>query len=186
MRRLAITAVVLVAFAGTLSTTAAQTTTGRTAFIPAPPPQCTAKAFRPFSAAVWDLDQWERGKPPRKTILAQRQRLRCAPSPSHRQAMRKTWGADKLRYGRYRALRLVAPYPGGGTWWAIPYYIVYCESGTSGLWAAANPSGAVGPYQLLGWGAPYPAYTWREKMANHRIAASVWAGGAGASNWACA
>lgn len=98
--------------------------------------------------------------------------------------MKKEWQRDRLAFGRYRALRRIAPYPGGGTYWAVPYYIVLCESG--GSWSAANPSGAVGPYQLLGWGAPYPARTWREKMENHRIAARVYAGGAGASNWVCA
>jgi hypothetical protein len=118
-------------------------------------------------------------------LKAWRAKLKCA-GPANRRAMRKHWKRERGSYGRYRALRLIAPYPGGGTWWAIPYYIVYCESGTSGLWAAANPSGAVGPYQLLGWGAPYPATTWRDKMANHRIAAAVWAGGAGAGNWVCA
>ena len=98
--------------------------------------------------------------------------------------MRKQWRDARLSYGRYRKLRQVAPYPGGGQWWAVPYGIILCESG--GDWMAYNPSGAVGPYQLLGWGAPYPATTWQEKMANHRIAAEVYAGGAGASNWVCA
>ena len=98
--------------------------------------------------------------------------------------MKKYWARERLSYGRYREFRQIAPYPGGGTYWSIPYYIVDCES--HGDWGAANPSGAVGPYQLLGWGAPYPARTWRERMANHRIAAEVFAGGAGASSWVCA
>jgi hypothetical protein len=94
------------------------------------------------------------------------------------------WHRARLRFGRYRELREIAPYPGAGTYWAIPYAVVYCES--RGLWSAYNPSGAVGAYQLLGHGAPYPATTWREKMANHRIAAELYAGGAGASAWVCA
>jgi hypothetical protein len=107
----------------------------------------------------------------------------CAVGPAL-PAMRRRWQDEKRTLYRYSAFRHVAPYPGGGTYWAVPYYIVACESG--GSWTAANPSGAVGPYQLLGWGAPYPAVTWAEKMANHRIAAEVYAGGAGASNWVCA
>jgi hypothetical protein len=95
--------------------------------------------------------------------------------------MKKTWQRERLRFGRYRKFRQVAPYPGLGTYWAVPACVVSAESG--GSWTAANPSGAVGPYQLLGWGAPYPARTWKQKMANHRIAAEVWAGGSGASNW---
>lgn len=90
-----------------------------------------------------------------------------------------------MRYGRYRAFRLIAPYPGLGSWWAIPAYVVACESG--GSWTAYNPSGAAGPYQMMPeWGAPFPADTWQEKMANHRAAADLWAGGAGSSNWVCA
>lgn len=115
---------------------------------------------------------------------AKRKRLSRARGCGYRGKLRATWAKDRRGYGRYRALRQIAPYPGGGTWWAIPYYVVACESG--GSWTAYNPSGASGPYQLLGWGAPYPATTWREKMANHRIAADLWAGGAGASNWVCA
>jgi hypothetical protein len=99
--------------------------------------------------------------------------------------MKRTWQRDRQRFGRHRAFRLIAPYPGGGTYWAIPYYIVYCES--RGEWTAYNPSGAAGPYQIMAeWGRPYPAVTWTQKMANHRIAAEIYAGGAGASNWACA
>jgi hypothetical protein len=97
--------------------------------------------------------------------------------------MKRTWALERQRFGRYRAFRRIAPYPGGGTWWSIPYSIVYCES--RGEWGAYNPSGAVGPYQLLGWGAPYPATTWRERMANHRIARELWIS-QGSSPWVCA
>lgn len=72
-----------------------------------------------------------------------------------------------------RRLRLellaITPFIGpGGTRWAIPWKVVWCES--SGRWRAANASGAVGPYQLLGHGAIYPASTRAAKMQNHRIA----------------
>jgi hypothetical protein len=98
--------------------------------------------------------------------------------------MRKTWQRKRRSYGRYREFRQVAPYPGLGSYWAIPAYIVACESG--GSWSAYNSSGASGPYQLLGWGAPFPATTWRARMAHHEIASDLWAGGAGAGNWVCA
>lgn len=86
---------------------------------------------------------------------------------------------------RLRAQRLT-PYAGpGGTRWAIPWYIVACESG--GSWGAYNPSGAAGPYQIMPmWGRPWPANTASARLAHHRIAARIWAGGSGASNWACA
>lgn len=92
------------------------------------------------------------------------------------------------RYKRHWSYRVqvasLTPYPGpNGTRWAIPWSIVNCES--HGRWDAYNPSGASGPYQLLGWGAPMPANTPARRLAHHRIAARVWAGGAGRSNWVC-
>lgn len=99
--------------------------------------------------------------------------------------MKIKWQRERRHYGRYRVFRQLAPYPGGGTWWAIPWYVVACESG--GDWLAYNPSGASNPYQLMPeWGAPFPADTWPEKMETHRIAGELWAGGAGAGNWVCA
>jgi hypothetical protein len=67
--------------------------------------------------------------------------------------------------------------------WAIEPYIVECESG--GSWTAANPSGAIGPYQLLGKGAPWPAHTSVSAMIrHHEIAYGLWDGGSGRSHWA--
>lgn len=63
------------------------------------PERCTAAAFRPFAADVWDA-RWQRGAPAPTTIRAKRARVRCAP-PAHRAAMRRIW--DRLRsryYGR--------------------------------------------------------------------------------------
>jgi hypothetical protein len=93
------------------------------------------------------------------------------------------------KFSEYRKDRLFQakylPYSGPGkTHWAIPYYIVACESG--GNWNAYNPSGASGPYQLLGWGAPMPVNSEADKRAHHKIAARLWRGGAGASHWVCA
>jgi len=111
--------------------------------------------------------------------------LDCAAGPEHRKAIRRHWERERRSYGRYRAFRQIAPYPGGGTFWSIPYAVVFCES--RGEWGAYNPSGAAGPYQLMPeWAAPFPADSWAEKMETHRAAADLWAGGAGAGNWACA
>lgn len=131
----------------------------------------TAKSSRPFENRVWDTRRWERGSPGSPALRAWHRKLGCA-GPHNRRTMVIDWQRAKLRYGRYRAYRRIAPYPGGGQFWAVPYAIVYCES--RGLWTAYNPSGAEGPYQLLGHGAPYPAVTWQEKMANHRIAGQLY------------
>lgn len=66
--------------------------------------------------------------------------------------------------------------------WAIPPAIVNCESASSGYWRASNPSGAVGPYQLLGWGAPFPVVTERQ-MAEHHVIASGLYRSQGAGPW---
>lgn len=186
-RIVALATVAAFALTSTLTATAASesTNTHKTTPIHAgPQPRCTAAAFRPFSAAVWNKHRWRREKPRHRAILAKHRRLECAGAGA-RKAMLARWQRDRLRFGRYRAFRLIAPYPGGGTYWAIPGYIVACESG--GSWTAYNPSGASGPYQLMPeWGAPFPATTWHEKMQTHRIAANLYDGGAGASNWVCA
>lgn len=183
-RIVALAAVAAFALAGTAATAESQSTTSPKSTHITPPARCLASTFRPWSARVWAPQHWRRKSLPAKVVASNKNRLRCA-GPGNRAAMRATWQRDRLHFGRYRAFRLIAPYPGGGTYWAIPGYIVACESG--GSWTAYNPSGASGPYQLMPeWGAPFPATTWHEKMQTHRIAANLYDGGAGASNWVCA
>lgn len=94
---------------------------------------------------------------------------------------RRVWrAAFRQRLAYYRLTPFVCS---NGTRWAVPCYIVACESGYS--WMAYNPSGAVGPYQLLGHGAIYPARTRAAKMQNHRIARNLYLS-YGSSPWVCA
>lgn len=83
-------------------------------------------------------------------------------------------------------IEALTPYRGpDGSRWAIPWYVVNCES--KGDWSADNPSSdARGPYQLLGHGEPWPANTPEARLRHHQIAAALWAGGRGSSNWVCA
>lgn len=115
----------------------------------------------------------------------------CARS-DEAQAGMKRWTRHRLRWRRLMVEYIsITPYVcARGFRSAIPCWIVYRESGAPGesvrsRWLAHNPSGASGPYQLLGWGAIYPALTFAAQMQNHRIAARLWNGGRGASNWAC-
>lgn len=81
----------------------------------------------------------------------------------------------------YRHYREIAPYRclhGREGYFAIPCYIISCESGFN--WWAMNSSGASYIYQLLGWGAPAPR-TFRDRVRNHEIATSL-----SLSNWECA
>lgn len=77
--------------------------------------------------------------------------------------------------------------PSGG--WAIPWPIVQCESGGQNV--GPNSAGASGYYQFmpqtwrnLGGSTPH-AYQ-ASKAEQDRLAAKLWAGGAGAGNWDCA
>ncbi|HLH65856.1 MAG TPA: transglycosylase family protein [Solirubrobacteraceae bacterium] len=76
--------------------------------------------------------------------------------------------------------------PGG---WAIPYPIVLCESGGQNL--PPNSAGASGYYQIIPstwklFGGSGPAAYLAPKSEQDTVAARIWRGGAGASNWVCA
>jgi hypothetical protein len=84
---------------------------------------------------------------------------------------------DRVPHGQTPA------YSGGR--WAIPASIVMCESG--GNYNAVNgSSGARGAYQLMP--STYAAYggdgSW-SPADQDRVAAKVWAGGAGRGQWSC-
>ncbi|MGI8904764.1 MAG: coiled-coil domain-containing protein [Solirubrobacteraceae bacterium] len=77
--------------------------------------------------------------------------------------------------------------PSGG--WAIPYAIVLCESGGQNL--PPNSAGASGYYQIIPgtwklYGGSGPAAYLTGKAEQDAVAARIWNGGAGASNWVCA
>jgi chromosome segregation ATPase len=77
--------------------------------------------------------------------------------------------------------------PSGG--WAIPYAIVLCESGGQNL--PPNSAGASGYYQIIpstwtGFGGSGPAAYLASKAEQDSVAARIYRGGAGVSNWDCA
>ena len=78
---------------------------------------------------------------------------------------------------------------GQSSGWAIPYPIVLCESGGQNL--PPNIAGASGYYQIIPatwqqFGGTGPAAYLAPKSEQDAVAARIWAGGAGASNWVCA
>ncbi len=94
---------------------------------------------------------------------------------------------NKLIAEREAAARATSAGPGGP--WAIPWPIVQCESGGQNL--PPNSAGASGYYQMLpstwkGLGGSTPAAYQASKAEQDRLAAALWAGGAGAHNWVCA
>jgi hypothetical protein len=136
----------------------------------------------------YSADRWEDKSPVKNgEKVAIKSHKFCLNRASDRKVVAKQGNKYKAKFDSKRHELVFrakyTPYKCGNSYWAIPCSIIACESGFD--WYASNPSGAVGPYQLLGWGAPYPADTQAEKEENHRIAASVWAGGSGRSNWVC-
>lgn len=107
-------------------------------------PTCTARAFRPFSAKVWDERHWRRPKPGRAARSAQRRRLACA-GAGNRAAMKRTWRRDQAAFYARRRHMLwrtrVTPFFYAGHYWAVPYPIALCESGGNYF---VGPSGAYG------------------------------------------
>ena len=90
---------------------------------------------------------------------------------------------------RARARGRGSPQQGPGGPWAIPWPIVQCESGGQNL--PPNGAGASGYYQMLpatwkGLGGSTPHAYQASKAEQDRLAAALWAGGAGARNWVCA
>ena len=91
----------------------------------------------------------------------------------------------RLASQRRAAVNQVGP---GGPW-AIPWAIVQCESGGQNL--PPNSAGASGYYQFIPatWralGGSTPHAYMASKAEQDRLAARLWAGGAGARNWDCA
>jgi chromosome segregation ATPase len=82
----------------------------------------------------------------------------------------------------------VAASGGGSGGWAIPAPIVMCESGGQNL--PPNSAGASGYYQIIpgtwkDYGGSGPAAYLASKAEQDAVAAKIWDGGAGASNWVC-
>ena len=93
---------------------------------------------------------------------------------------------QRLIRARQRAAVSLAG-PGGP--WAIPWPIVQCESGGQNL--PPNSAGASGYYQFMPdtWrrlGGSTPNAYQAPRSEQDRLAAQLWAGGAGAHNWVCA
>ena len=89
---------------------------------------------------------------------------------------------------RERAAAAAASAGPGGPW-AVPWPIVQCESGGQNL--PPNGAGASGYYQMLpatwkGLGGSTPQAYQAPKSEQDRLAARLWAAGAGARNWTCA
>ena len=126
------------------------------------PKSCSA-----FVKKVWDPDRWERGQPKQSTLEA-----------FHSSSCRKAfWRRAQKRFYEHRREELwrarVTPFYGGGQWWAIPFYVVVCESSVRGYitsgyygillstWAYWAPSGFAS--------TPGEAAKWEEDVVAHEL-----------------
>lgn len=196
MKRLvALATVAAFAFAGMIAATAAQTTTPSKSTRPDP---CAhhrhpAAEQRQLARNVFAYRNWRSPRPGPGALTTMR-RLRGCVDAKTRAKMATAWHHAKADLRLQRRYRLVSPeegFHGEGRflrYLPVPRYIIECE--TNGYygesrWHAANPSGAVGPAQLLGWGAPHPAETPAQRVEYWELTAYVLAV-QGLSAWACA
>ena len=131
--------------------------------------------------AGWARKHWRSG-PKKSQGRAVKEHLRCLERGKDDKKVKTYLAEKKSALSMYRNYRRVTPYrcqSGLYGTWAIPCYIIACESGFS--WSAYNPSGARGAYQFLGWPVPWPVNSFRDKVAHHRQAAAL-----SLSNWVCA
>ena len=127
----------------------------------------------------------------RRTVLVRVRSVRVAALGATRAKRRRV--ASRLRTVEAQIARAAraapsgAGVPSGG--WAIPAEIVMCES--SGQNLPPNSAGASGYYQIIPgtwrqYGGRGPAAWKASKAEQDRVAAAIWAGGKGASQWVCA
>lgn len=148
--------------------------TGQTACA-ASPDQSVADAKR-VARAGYAKKKWRDRtpvKPPQRIALIA---AKACADDGGRRVIKRIVGKRKSAFHLYRAYRRVAPYRchgGSQGYYAIPCYVVACESGYS--WGADNPSSsAAGPYQLLDTHPrPWPVRGFRDRLRHHQIAAGL-------------
>jgi peptidoglycan hydrolase CwlO-like protein len=123
----------------------------------------------------------------RHTTLVRTQAVRAAALTATRSNRHHVEARIAKLEAAARAAAASSPGPGGP--WVIPWPIVQCESGGQNL--PPNSAGASGYYQMLpstwrGLGGSTPHAYQASKGEQDRLAAKLWAGGAGARNWVCA
>lgn len=153
--------------------------------------QFTVDEFKPLARRIYRHKGWRRDDPltNKKRFLMKRMK-KCAQNPLSRKRMRhlqarsaRAWYRWKIAEEEtYENTPEVGP---GGTHWAIPWYIVSCESG--GDYGAINTSsGARGAYQMMP--STYGEYCVRcdwSKADQDRAARALYEA-KGSGPWSCA
>jgi len=138
------------------------------------------KEFSKTVKQTYRLKNWKNG--PKKAAQKRvKKQLKCAASPKAKAKMKKILSEKKDFFKLYREYRKVATFPGlkeGDlwlTWLSVPAWVVRAE--TNGYygqsrWYATNPSGACGPYQLLGH-TSCAINSAKDKLRHHIVAAGL-------------
>ena len=141
------------------------------------------KLAKGIANAGYSRSNWRHG-PKKAQTRAIGDHLRCLERKKDREAVRRHVATKRSAQRLYRAYRRIATMRchGGPEGWFVPNpgscSTIACESKFS--WTAANPSGAIGVYQLLGHGAPWPADTFAKRLQHHRLASQL-----SRSAWVC-
>lgn len=155
-------------------------------------------SVRSFIDKVWDESRWRRGDPPAKTVNAWRLHLHCLP-PSWQKKLKQRWrelqGEFFDRRGAELRRRRVTPEwgctsLGGCKFWALPAYIVDCESGgdytpDAGLTFGGAYGILVSTWQQFGGLRWASQANYAPPYAQDIVARRVWLA-VGSSAWACA
>ncbi len=131
------------------------------------------------------LASMREGLAERRDSYGRAKRARLAALKSTRSGRKRLQGElDKLLAEQARASGTVGP---TGSW-AIPWSVVQCESGGQNMppnWAAASGYYQIIPSTWSLFGGSGPAAYLASRSEQDRVAAAIWNGGAGASNWDC-
>lgn len=141
---------------------------------------------------AYALERWEDPTPAKRSELdAMREHKRCIVDDELRAKITALRERLEQEFSDYRAGRLVTPYPGpNGTFWAIPAYIVECESGFDftpdfGLTFGGAYGILVSTWHLYGGGKWASQANYAPPYAQHIVASRIWHD-VGPSAWACA
>lgn len=146
----------------------------------------------------YDKDRWEDKTPLKnKEKRAVKKHKFCLNRSEDRQRVENQRDRHKKKFSKYRReqifIQKYTPFPGpNGTYWAIPWSIVSCESGGNFTQTNNAGSGAGGAYQIMpdtwinyGGGKWASRAEYAPPKAQHIIASRIWAGGSGRSQWEC-
>ena len=144
------------------------------------------KRAKALIADAYREERWADSSPAKdREKRAWQEHKRCVRDAELRERIEDYRDKRQETFDLYRRYRVAAPFPGpNGTWWAIPWWIVSCES-YGGRWDVVSYAGALGAYQLLNWPVPWPVNSFADQVAHHEMAAYLWAN-YGASKWDCA